>query len=174
MRPVRKFEERPSWSLTGAKGRDPNIISSIYIDPVEEEKLNQKLMAIKAKVIANEVRYRELLLEDAELAVVAFGTAGRIAQSAVKAAREEGIKVGLFRPISLFPFPYDRVKQVAEQVKAILVVEMNSGQMVEDVRLGAEGKTPVTFYGRMGGVVPMPDEVLEEIRKLNASLSSAS
>ena len=88
--------------------------------------------------------------------------------------REKGIKVGLFRPISLFPFPYDRVKQVAEQVKAILVVEMNSGQMVEDVRLGAEGKTPVTFYGRMGGVVPMPDEVLEEIRKLDASLSGAS
>ncbi|MGD8815458.1 MAG: 3-methyl-2-oxobutanoate dehydrogenase subunit VorB [Anaerolineales bacterium] len=174
MQPVRKLEERPSWALTGAKGRDPNIISSIYIDPEEEEKLNQKLMAVKAEVIANEVRYRDLLLEDAELAVVAFGTAGRIAQSAIKTAREEGIKVGLLRPISLFPFPFERVKQVAEQVKSILVVEMNSGQMVNDVRLGAESKAPVSFYGRMGGVIPMPDEVLEEIRKLNASHSGAS
>ncbi|HEY71575.1 MAG TPA: 3-methyl-2-oxobutanoate dehydrogenase subunit VorB [Anaerolineae bacterium] len=174
MRPVRKFKDRPSWALTGAKGRDPNIISSIYIDPVEEEKLNLKLMKIKEEIIANEVRYRDLMLEDAEIAVVAFGTAGRIAQSAIKTAREEGIKVGLLRPISLFPFPYERVKQVADQVKAILVVEMNGGQMVEDVRLGAEGRAPVTFYGRMGGVVPMPDEVLEEIQKLHAKLKGGS
>jgi 2-oxoglutarate ferredoxin oxidoreductase subunit alpha len=174
MRPVRKFKERPSWALTGAKGRDPNIISSIYIDPVDEEVVNLRLMKVKDEIIANEIRYRDLLLEDAEIAVVAFGTAGRIAQSAVKTAREEGIKVGLLRPISLFPFPYERVKQVAEQVKGILVVEMNGGQMLDDVRLGVEGKVPVKFYGRMGGVIPMPDEVLEEIQKLHAGLSGAS
>ncbi len=168
MKQVRKPKDRPSWALTGAKNRDPNIISSIYIDPVEEEKVNLRLMATKAEIEANEVRYRELLLEDAELAVVAFGTAGRIAQSAIAAAREDGIKVGLMRPISLFPFPYERVGQLADKVKAILVVEMNGGQMLEDVRLAVEGKVPVSFYGRMGGVVPMPEEVLDEIQKLAA------
>ena len=112
------------------------------------------------------MRFRELLLEDAELAVVAFGTAGRIAQSAINAAREEGIKVGLLRPISLFPFPYERVRKLADEVRAILVVEMNGGQMLDDVRLGVEGKVPVSFYGRMGGMVPMPEEVLDEIQKL--------
>jgi 2-oxoglutarate ferredoxin oxidoreductase subunit alpha len=170
LQPVRKLKDRPSWALTGAKGRDPNIITSIYIDPVELEKLNIKLMAKKAEIEANEVRYRDLLLEDAELAVVAFGTSGRIAQSAITAAREQGIKVGLMRPISLFPFPFERIRRLAEEVKAILVVEMNGGQMVEDVRLGVEGKVPVSFYGRMGGMVPMPEEVLEEIRKLSLSI----
>ena len=166
LRPVRKVKDRPSWALTGAKGRGPNVISSIYIDPVEEEKYNLTLMAKQREIEANEVRFRELLLEDAELAVVAFGTAGRIAQSAVHAAREQGIKVGLLRPISLFPFPYERVRKLADEVRAILVVEMNGGQMLDDVRLGVEGKVPVSFYGRMGGMVPMPEEVLDEIQKL--------
>jgi 2-oxoglutarate ferredoxin oxidoreductase subunit alpha len=172
MKPVRKRKDRPSWALTGAKNRAPNIITSIYINPVEEEKLNLKLMAKKAEIEANEVRFREMLLEDAELAVVAFGTAGRIAQSAIAAAREEGIKAGLLRPISLFPFPYERVRKLAEQVKAILVVEMNGGQMLEDVRLGVEGRAPISFYGRMGGMVPMPEEVLDEIRKLSDQVST--
>jgi 2-oxoglutarate ferredoxin oxidoreductase subunit alpha len=171
MQPPRKREERPSWALVGAKDRAPNIISSIYINPVEEEKLNLKLMAKKAEIEANEVRFREMMLDDAEFAVVAFGTAGRIAQSAITAAREDGIKVGLLRPISLFPFPYERVRKLAEEVKAILVVEMNGGQMLEDVRLGVEGITPISFYGRMGGMVPMPEEVLDEIRKLSGQAS---
>ena len=172
MRPVRKPEERPAWSLTGAKGRQPNAISSIYIDPVEEEQFNLKLMAKQAQIEAHEVRFKELLLEDARLAVVAFGTAGRVAQSAVKQARQAGIPVGLLRPISLFPYPKERVSALADQVEAILVVEMNGGQMVDDVRLAVEGRVPVSFYGRMGGVVPLPDEVLEQIRLLAGKLSA--
>ena len=172
MRPVRKAEERPAWSLTGAKGREPNAISSIYIDPIEEEQLNLKLMAKRAEIEAHEVRFKELLLEDARLAVVAFGTAGRVAQSAVKLARQAGIPVGLLRPISLFPYPKERVRALADQVEAILVVEMNGGQMVDDVRLAVEGRVPVSFYGRMGGVVPLPDEVLEQIQLLAGKLSA--
>lgn len=170
MRPVRKVEQRPAWSLTGARGRDPNIITSIYIDPVEEEKLNLKLQAKQARIEASEVRFKELLLENARIAVVAFGTAGRVAQSAVKLARRAGIPVGLLRPISLYPYPKARVRALADQVRAVLVVEMNGGQMVDDVRLAVEGRVPVSFYGRMGGVVPLPDEVLEQIQRLAEGL----
>ncbi len=173
MRPVRKAEERPSWALTGALGRPPNVISSIYIDPVLEEKFNHVLMEKQKRIEASEVRFREQGLEDAEVAVVAFGTAGRVSQSAVKAAREEGIKVGLLRPISLFPYPYERVERLADEVRSILVVEMNGGQMVEDVRLAVKGRVPVSFYGRMGGMMPLPDEVLEEIRKIHKTLGQA-
>ncbi len=167
MRPVRKAADRPPWALTGAKDRNPNLITSIYMEPLKEEKLNLKLKAKQAEIEASEVRYKGLLLEDAELAIVAFGTAGRVAQSAIKAAREQGIKVGLLRPISLNPFPVERIRALAEDVRSILVVEMNGGQMVDDVRLAVEGRIPVTFYGRMGGVVPLPDEVLEQIQALS-------
>lgn len=174
MKDVRSMEERPAWSLTGAKGRDPNVITSIYIDPAEEEVFNLELMAKQAEIEANEIRYQETNLEDAEIAVIAFGTAGRVVQSAIRAAREEGIRVGLLRPISLYPYPFERVRRIAGLVKAILVVEMNGGQMVDDVRIGVEGRVPVTFFGRMGGMVPLPDEVLEEIRKVQASIAKIS
>ncbi len=164
---VRKREDRAEWSLTGAKGRDPRVITSIYIDPAEEEVFNLHLVEKQKKIEANEVRFSSLLLEDAEIAVVAYGTAGRIAQSSVKQARDEGIKVGLLRPISLYPFPYDEIGKVADQVKRILVVEMSGGQMLDDVRLAVNGKVPVDFYGRMGGMVPLPDEVFEQIQELN-------
>ena len=168
MRPVRPISQRAAWALTGAKGRGPNVISSIYIDPVLEEQFNFKLMRKMRQIEADEIRLRETLTEDAEIGVVAFGTAGRIAQSAVKAAREEGIKVGLLRPISLYPYPYKAVGQLSRRVKSLLVVEMNGGQMLDDVRLAVEGRVPVSFYGRMGGIVPMPDEVLDAIRKVHA------
>jgi len=167
MQDVRKREDRPAWSLTGAKDRDPRVVTSIYIDPVEEEVFNLKLVEKQKEIEANEVRFRSLHLEDAEIAVVAYGTAGRIAQSAIKQARDEGIKVGLLRPISLYPFPYDEIGKVADQVKRILVVEMSGGQMLDDVRLAVNGKVPVDFYGRMGGMVPLPDEVFEQIQELN-------
>jgi 2-oxoglutarate ferredoxin oxidoreductase subunit alpha len=170
MRPVRRFTDRPEWALTGAKAREPNVITSIYLDPPVMEGFNLKLQDKYKEIEANEVRYKELLLEDAEIAVIAYGTAGRIAQSAVKIAREQGIKVGLMRPISLYPYPYDRVREISEQVKALLVVEMSGGQMLEDVRLAVEGRVPISFYGRMGGVVPLPDEVLEEIRKVRSDM----
>lgn len=174
MLPVRSFEDRPDWALVGAKNRAPNIITSIYMDPIAEEKFNLKLIEKYKQIEQNEVRYTELEMEDAEIAVVAFGTAGRIVQSAIKMAREDGIKVGLLRPISLYPYPYDRVRKVSKQVKAILVVEMNAGQMLEDVRLAVEGRIPVEFYGRMGGVMPLPDEVLDEINKLNQKKPNVS
>jgi 2-oxoglutarate ferredoxin oxidoreductase subunit alpha len=173
MKKVRSAKERPNWALTGAKGRDPNIITSIYMDPLVEEELNRRLMAKQAEIEVNEIRFRELMLDDAEIAVIAFGTAGRVAQSAVKIAREEGIRVGLLRPISLYPYPYERVRQLADQVKEILVVEMNSGQMLGDVRIGNEGRVPISFYGRQGGVIPLPDEVLEEIRKIQSRISAS-
>ena len=174
MMEVRPPEARPEWALTGAAGREPNVISSIYMDPAREEVFNRKLMAKMTEIEANEIRFSETLLEDAEIAVVAFGTSGRIVQSAVKAARQEGIRVGLLRPISLYPYPYERVKKLASRVRAILVVEMNGGQMLGDVRMGTEGQVPISFYGRMGGVVPLPDEVLDEIHKLQASLAETA
>jgi 2-oxoglutarate ferredoxin oxidoreductase subunit alpha len=164
MQKVRKLKDRPEWALTGAKDRDPNFVSSIYIDPVEEEVFNLKLVEKLKLIEAYEVRFKETDLDNAEMAVVAFGTAGRIAQSAIRQAREEGLKVGLLRPISLYPFPSEAITKIATKVKRILVVEMNGGQMVEDVRLAVEGRVPVDFYGRMGGVLPLPDEVYEQIR----------
>jgi 2-oxoglutarate/2-oxoacid ferredoxin oxidoreductase subunit alpha len=98
--------------------------------------------------------------------VIGFGTAGRVALSAVRAAREQGIKVGLFRPVTVAPYPYARVAELASQAKTLLVVEMNSGQMLEDVRLAVNGRTPIEFYGRLGGVVPFPDEILGEIQRV--------
>ena len=165
MQEVRSFTDRPAWSLTGALDREPNVISSIYIDPAEEEIFNLTLQKKQAVIEENEVRFTTFELDDAEVAIVAFGTAGRIAQSAITMAREDGIKVGLLRPISLYPYPYAAVAELTDKVKKILVVEMNAGQMIEDVRLAVEGRVPVEFYGRMGGMLPLPDEVLEQIRK---------
>lgn len=173
MRPVRKSEDRPEWALTGAKDRDPNIITSIYIDPVIEEKLNLQLMAKYREIEKNEVRYREVEVEDADILVAAFGTAGRITQSAITMARQEGIKVGLFRPISLFPYPYDRLRELVQGKKAVLVVEMNGGQMIEDVKLAVQDRVPISFYGRMGGMVPLPDEILDEIQVIHKQIVEA-
>jgi 2-oxoglutarate ferredoxin oxidoreductase subunit alpha len=105
-------------------------------------------------------------MEGAEIVVVAYGTAGRIVQTAVKQARAEGIPVGLFRPISMFPFPYDRLGEIAETAKKILVVELSAGQMIEDVRLATNCRRPISFFGRLGGIVPLPEDILEEIVKL--------
>jgi 2-oxoglutarate ferredoxin oxidoreductase subunit alpha len=171
MRAVRKSEDRPNWALTGAKDRDPQFITSIYIDPVIEEKFNFKLMRKYRQIEENEIRYRMIDTEDADIMIVAFGTAGRIAQSALKMAREEGIRVGLFRPISLYPYPYKEIREAIRDTKAVLVVEMNGGQMLEDVQLAVQGHVPISFYGRMGGMVPLPDEILDEIRKIHHNLS---
>lgn len=157
--------ERP-WALTGARGRKKNIITSLFLDAHELERENLKLQAIIAQIKANEVRYAEFWLDGAEIVVIAYGTAGRIAQTAVKRAREQGIAVGLFRPISVFPFPYDRLREIAETAQRLLVMEMSAGQMLEDVRLATCNRVPISFFGRMGGVVPLPEEILEEIKRL--------
>ncbi len=156
----------PEWALTGARGRAKRVVTSIHLVPEDEEVFNQKLQAKYAAIKAAEVRYHEYQTDDADLIVVGFGTAGRVAQTAVKQARALGLKVGLHRPLTLFPFPEQRLADLAQRARAFLVVEMNAGQMVEDVRLAVNGRAPVKFYGRMGGVVPLPDEVLEQIKQL--------
>jgi 2-oxoglutarate ferredoxin oxidoreductase subunit alpha len=121
---------------------------------------------VQREICASEVRYSEYLIDDAEMVVVAYGMMGRVAQTAVKRARAEGIRAGLFRPISLYPFPYARITELAGKTKAMLVAEMSAGQMIEDVQLGVGRQVPVHFFGRMGGIVPVPEEILAEIQRL--------
>ncbi|MDD5469068.1 MAG: 3-methyl-2-oxobutanoate dehydrogenase subunit VorB [Anaerolineales bacterium] len=164
MQPLRT--EFPDWAVRGSQGRERRFLSSIYIDPVQEEKMNYRILQRWAQVQQNEIRYKEYYLDDAEIAVIGYGTAGRVAFSAVRAARAEGIKAGLFRPVSLNPYPYAQVEALAGRVGNILVTEMNSGQMLEDVQRSVKGRIPVEFYGRMGGMVPFPDEILAEIKRM--------
>jgi 2-oxoglutarate ferredoxin oxidoreductase subunit alpha len=143
------------------------------------EEVNRRLQAKLQRISAEEVRYAEMFTQDADILVVAFGSAGRIAKTAIREARRRGVRVGLLRPITLFPFPTRPLDELAQgsrrvqQVKAILVVEMSAGQMVEDVRLGVQGRVPVHFYGRTGGAVPFPDEILEQILGLAGRLGEA-
>ncbi len=167
MKPV--VRKNFDWATNGAKGRERRILTSIYLNPPDEEKTNLRLLETWRQVEANEVRFKEYFLEEAELVVVGFGTAGRVALSAVRAARAEGIKVGLLRPITVSPFPYQKIAALAAQAKTFLVTEMNSGQMLDDVRLAVAGKKPVAFHGRLGGMVPLPDEILGEIHRLARS-----
>lgn len=158
--------EFPAWAATGAAGRERNVLSSIYLNVNEEEKANLRMMRRWLEVEANEVRFREYYTEDAKFLVVGFGSAGRVALSAVRTARAEGIPVGLLRPITLAPFPKKQLEELSKRVEGILVVEMNGGQMLDDVRLITSGRTPIEFFARLGGVMPLPDELLEEIRRL--------
>jgi 2-oxoglutarate ferredoxin oxidoreductase subunit alpha len=168
--PMREIpEEVPSWAVSGAKGRDANILTSIYIDPEDEEITNLRLLKRWKEIEKNEVIYDEYEIDDAEFLVIGFGTAGRVASSAIRQAREEGIKAGLLRPITLAPFPQDRLIELTKQVKRILVVEMNSGMMLDDIMKIVKGTVPIEFYGRMGGVTPLPDEILDEIRRVAAN-----
>jgi 2-oxoglutarate ferredoxin oxidoreductase subunit alpha len=171
MRPTRSPEERPAWALTGAEGRDPNTITSLYLGAENLEKVNLRLQEKLAKIAANEVRWKEYSTDDADLLLVAFGTVGRVCQTVVREAREQGLKVGLLRPVTLWPFPSARLAELAEQVRGMLVVEMNAGQMLEDVRLAVEGRCPIEFYGRLGGIIPLPDEILPEVMKLDAAVA---
>ena len=123
-------------------------------------------MLFRSTIQRDEVRYKEYFLDDAKYVIIGFGTAGRVALSAVRKAREKGIKVGLLRPITVSPFPFEIIERLVEHVNGFLVTEMNSGQMLEDVRLAVKGRVPVEFYGRMGGVVPLPEEILHEIERI--------
>jgi 2-oxoglutarate/2-oxoacid ferredoxin oxidoreductase subunit alpha len=159
-----KFDQ--SWAITGkTKDRERNIITSLDLDPYRQEKHNHRLQAKYKKIEENEVRYEEMMLDDAEYVIVAYGSSARISQKAVKLAREKGIKAGLLRPITLFPFPKIPIAELSEKVKGFLSVEMNAGQMIEDVKLAVNGKVPVEHFGRYGGVIPAPDEVLEALEK---------
>ncbi len=164
MQPLRK--EYPDWATRGAMDRERRILSSIYLDPFDEEVMNYRLLERWRVIEENEVRYKEYFLEDAEIVIVGYGTAGRVAMSAVRAARENGIPVGLFRPVTLSPFPYAKLDELSEKAHVLLVTEMNAGQMLDDVLRAVKGRIPVEFYGRMGGVMPFPDEIFSEIQRL--------
>lgn len=158
----------PDWAVDGdSRNRERRFLSSIYIDPKDEEVTNIRLLRTKLEIEKNEIRYHTEEIEDAEIVVVAFGTAGRVASTAIHQARAEGIKAGLFRPISLSPFPSKEIEKLAETAKSILVVEMNTGMMLDDVSLSLKGRIPVEFYGRLGGITPYPDEILSELRRIH-------
>jgi 2-oxoglutarate ferredoxin oxidoreductase subunit alpha len=161
------------WATTGKpKTREHNVITSLHIQPEKMEKINLHLQAKYQTICDNEVRFELLHTDDADILLVAYGLSARIAHRAMDLAREKGIRVGLLRPITLYPYPYNILHELREQISAALVVEMNAGQMVEDVRLGIEGKVPVEFFGRMGGIIPSPEEVLEKILAINFQLKN--
>ncbi len=154
------------WALTGAKGRKPNIIRSLYLKPGALEEFNKKLQRKYEEIKEKETRFEEVLTSDAELIIVAYGTTSRIAKAAVHSLRKKNKKAGLIRPITLWPFPDKVIKDAAENTKVFLAVEMSNGQMVEDVELAVKGRRPVHLYGRPGGGVPTPEEIEKEAEKL--------
>lgn len=154
------------WAVTGAKGRKPNLIRSLLLGDGELEAHNIKLQAKYAEITRKEIRHEERMVDDCEILLVAYGSSARIAKGTIQPARAEGIKAGLLRPITLWPFPHERISQLANKAKKVLVVEMSSGQMVEDVRLAVNGKVPVYFEGRMGGGISTVKEVLNNLRSL--------
>jgi 2-oxoglutarate ferredoxin oxidoreductase subunit alpha len=158
---------RKDWdfALTGCEGREKRVVTSLYLGGPNLEQVNDRLQARQREIVAHEARWETDLCEDAEIVVVAFGTAARIAKTAVHTARSRGIKAGLFRPVSVFPYPYAPLAKVAAG-KQLLVFELNAGQMVEDVRLATHDSVPIAFFGKTGGVVPLPEDVLEELEKL--------
>lgn len=158
--------EKP-WATNGHQNKRPkNIVNSLYIEPEVLENLVKERYERYEKIKAEEQRAEEFMTEDAEIVIVAFGASSRVARSAIKTAREEGIKVGMVRPITLWPFPEKAIEKTIPTAKKYLCVEMNMGQMVDDVRLVVNGRKPVEFFGRTGGVIPTPAEVLDQIRAL--------
>jgi len=163
---VKKFKT-PDWATVGQGDRDHrNIITSLEILPDGLEKMNLALQEKYRKIKENEVRLEEYKMDDAEYALTGFGTVARIEKTVVEMARADGIKLGLIRPITVWPFPEKEINKRAEQVKLFFDVEMNEGQMLEDVKLAVNGKKPVHYYGRLGGVVPTAEEIYDEFKKL--------
>jgi 2-oxoglutarate ferredoxin oxidoreductase subunit alpha len=158
-------KEVQGWATTGKPPtRKRNIITSLDLNPKGQELFNQKLVEKYNEIREKEVRFEEFQCDDADYLLVAYGTSARVCQKSVQLAREQGLKVGLIRPITLFPFPSKRINELADRVKLILSVEMSSGQMVEDVIISVGGKVPVYHFGRMGGIVTTPDEVVEDLK----------
>ena len=154
------------WAANGrTEGRRPNIITSLEMDPAKMEVRNLHLQAKYKEIEENEVRYEEIQCDDAEYLIIAFGSCARIGQKAIQMARAEGIKVGLLRPITLWPFPTKAIKGYAHRVKGMLSLELNAGQMIEDIRLAVNGEVPVEHFGRLGGIVPGPDEVVNALKE---------
>ena len=157
---------KKDWILDGARGRDSRLIASLHLDPTEMEQFNWKLARKYAAICERETKHESYLLDDAVVAVVAFGTAARIAKGAVNRVREAGFKAGLFRPITLWPFPGKELRALTRTIKHILVFEMNFGQMVEDVKLSVGEQARVHFHGRPGGIIPTPHDIGAAITKL--------
>lgn len=161
-----QVREKYPWATLGkTPDRERNIITSLDLDPVKQEEFNNKLQAKYKEIEEKEIRFEEIMCDDAEYLFIAYGTSSRICQKSIQIAREKGIKVGLLRPITLFPFPTKRIQQLAKQVKGMITIEMSAGQMVEDVRLAVGGQLPVEHYGRMGGIIPSPSEIVEVLEK---------
>lgn len=162
------YKPNKPWATTGkTANRERNIVTSLFIQSEVMEQVNNRLQEKYKKIAENEVRFETYQVDDAEIIVMAFGLCSRICKKVVELAREKGIKMGLLRPITLWPFPDKKVAELAalDRVKFFFSVEMNAGQMVQDIRLAVEGKKPVYFYGRKGGIIPTPDEILDFARK---------
>lgn len=161
------------WATTGkTKERERSIITSLHIQPEKMQEKNQQLQA-KYKAIENEeTRFEMTNCDDADIVLVAFGLVARICKKAADLAREKGIKVGVFRPVTVFPYPYDELNRLADRVKMFLTVEMNAGQMLEDVKLAINGKATVEFTGRMGGIIPTPEEILLKLEEINEGVTA--
>ena len=166
---IKKIYPEPSeknWILTGAAGRESRVIRSLFLKKGELEEHNNRLQEKFGRMKESELLYEEIMIDDAELVIAAYGTSARIVKSAVTNVRKEGIKAGMIRPITLWPFPEKPISAVSERAKSFLVVEMSAGQMIEDVRLAVEGRAPVHFYGRTGGEVPSVSEIENKIREI--------
>ena len=153
------------WALGGADGRNPRVVRSLDLQPAALERHNEELQAKFRRIAAHEVRWAGERLDDAELVVVAYGIAARVARTAIGRARDAGLRAGLFRPISLWPFPSEALAEAVASARAIVVVELSAGQLIEDVRLAVEGRVPAFGYGRTGGMVPSPTEVVDALRQ---------
>jgi 2-oxoglutarate ferredoxin oxidoreductase subunit alpha len=153
-----------TWATNGARGRAHNVINSLWIDPTVMEELNLRMQAKYLEVQRHEVRAHDYRVEDADIVLIAYGSPARICKTVVDLARDEGMRVGMLRPVTLFPFPTQAAADLASNGKRFLVVEMSHGQMVEDVRLAVNGISEVAFYGRTGGAVPTPTEILNVVR----------
>ena len=163
---VKEYDK--SWAVTGTKGeRKPNIVNSLFLKPEELEVFNFNRYERYKQIEENEVMYEEYMMDDAEICVAAFGIAARVAKNAIVKAREEGIKVGMIRPITLWPFPQKAFEEAADKVNSFISVELSMGQMIEDIKLYTHSKKPVTLCNRVGGMIPSPEQVLESIRKAN-------
>lgn len=160
-----EVREQCPWAATGRHGRKHrNVVTSLELDSAAMEVNNLRLQETYRKITENEVRYQTYFTDDAEYLIVAFGSVARICLKAIEEARSKGVRIGLIRPITLWPFPTEEIKRLAGQMKGILAVELNAGQMIEDVKLAVEGKIPVEHFGRMGGIVPNPNEVIDSLK----------
>jgi 2-oxoglutarate ferredoxin oxidoreductase subunit alpha len=165
--PKKRDLETKTWATTGTKGqRKPNIINSLALDPAKLEEHNFKLQKKYNEMEKNEVMYENTNIENAELVIVAYGTTSRIVKNVIEELKEEGINVGLIRPITLWPFPTKAFDEIPESTKAILSVEMSLGQMVDDVKIASNGRWPVHFYGRTGGMIPEPGDIKSKVKEI--------